>query len=274
MNDPFQTLHPPRRPWLIDAETLPPGTTMRMRMAVLAPTSKAALRIAGERARVLDHRPATGAALDEEAALLSRLDAANPVASGAERFARVADAALIAPLHVRAAAPPPSDARGFDALPGVLLPSKDERVFAVLDGAGIFGLPEILAQSGLDARCLFQGKAARDHADAAPWLVELSADNATTRRLLRAERALKHGLFLTSPVSLDGLWRHLRKFTMLADPATGRHVFFRFYDPMVFRTLIVSMAPGNIASFCTGIRAMAAMDMAGGFAVIARQDAA
>lgn len=269
-----EILRPPQRPWLIDIEILRPVATMRLRMAVLAPTSKAALRIAGQSGRVLDHRPGADVVLDEDIRLLSRLDATNPVVLGDERIATVADSTLTAPLHVTAAPRPSPDARGFDALPHDLLPSDDERIFAVLDGAGIFGLPEMLEGSGLDVRCLFQGKAAQDHADGAPWLVELLADNALTRRLLRADKALSHGLFLTSPVSLNGLWRHLRKFTMLVDPATGRHVFFRFYDPMVFRTLIVNMAPEDIASFCAGIRAMAATDMAGGFAVIARQDMA
>ena len=274
MDDNSEILRPPQRPWLIDVEILRPIATIRMRMAVLAPTSRAALRIAGQSGRVLDHRPGAGVVLDEDILLLSRLDAANPVVLGDERLATVADSALTAALHVTAAPRPSSDARGFDALPGNLLPSDEERVFAVLDGASIFGLPEMLEGSGLDARCLFQGRAAQDHANAAPWLVELLADNALTRRLLRADKALSRGLFLTSPVSLNGLWRHLRKFTMLPDPATGRRVFFRFYDPMVFRTLIVNMAPDDIASFCAGIRAMAAQNMAGGFAVIARREVA
>lgn len=45
--------------------------------------------------------------------------------------------------------------------------------FAILDGAKIGNLPEVLTASGLPHRCLFQGDAFDTLGDAAPWIVQL-----------------------------------------------------------------------------------------------------
>ena len=63
--------------------------------------------------------------------------------------------------------------------------------YAVLDAAKAFGLPEMLEASGLDHACLFQGVAAADYRDAAPWLVRLEDGHRFTRGLFtRGDRPL------------------------------------------------------------------------------------
>ncbi len=107
-------------------------------------------------------------------------------------------------------------------------------VYAVLDGAKIDALPEILGASGLQHRCLFTGQAAEDHGDAAPWLVELHPEAALLRQLCTRSEARSHHwgaepLFLRSDAGFDALSRHLRKFTQLRDTG-GRWTFFRFWQ--------------------------------------------
>jgi hypothetical protein len=60
------------------------------------------------------------------------------------------------------------------------------------------------------------------------------------------------GILLRSPLELDPLRRHLRKF-LLAQLPDGEAVFFRFYDPRVWRTYWPSCTPEEQAKWLEGI---------------------
>lgn len=133
--------------------------------------------------------------------------------------------------------------------------------FALLDGARCPGLAEQLASSGLEHRCLFQGKARDDFADSAPWIVRLQDNNAFARNLFTSDPdgASWQGLWDNAPfvlvrssVSLNGLWQHFRKFTQIVDEETNRRLFFRFYAPETLRTLIVHMTQADLQQFGKG----------------------
>lgn len=110
--------------------------------------------------------------------------------------------------------------------------------FAILDGAKIANLPEVLTASGLPHRCLFQGDAFDTLGDAAPWIVQLEADSSLTRQLFTkgAEPTQfwdrEPGLYLRSPQDLDALWQHFRTFTRVRN-SQGEWVVFRFWEPHV-----------------------------------------
>ncbi len=136
-----------------------------------------------------------------------------------------------------------------------------DHVYAVLDAAKVFGLPELLETSGLAYRSLFKGKAAQEYADTAPYVVRLLREHSLTRRLLRATDpedplgwTAGPGLFVQTPLSLTGLQIALRKFTMLPDAAQNRRLYFRFYDPVVFRTVMVNAQPEFTERFMRGLR--------------------
>lgn len=288
--------------WLIEAELPGPAGLRWCRLAVRAPHVQAA---AARAAAALDAPvsprkvcPASEATLDAESILLAQLSAETAVAAGPLLWCAAADAPMTLPLQLAQAPMPAPGAQGIDTLPtaltDTLLPGANDamRLYAVFDGARVFGLPERLETSGLSWRCLFQGDTAREHGAAAPYLVELMPGNTLTRRLLRLpaptpanatatraswdevpSTALDAALFLTSPVTIDGLRRHLRRFTMVRDAQTGQQVFFRFFDPMVFRTLVVNMAPEDQAALATGIHGLAARDPQGGFVMLIRRGA-
>lgn len=139
-----------------------------------------------------------------------------------------------------------------------------EQVYAVLDGARVFGLAELLENSGLEHRCLFNGKAAEDYAVTAPRLVKLLPGHRLTRTLTDVtgkKGALSWaegpGLLIRSPLSIDGLRRQLRAYTLILDTARNRRVYFRFYDPRSFRTLIAGSGPESRAKFARGISMIA-----------------
>jgi hypothetical protein len=116
------------------------------------------------------------------------------------------------------------------------------KTYALLDAAKVPGLPEMLETSGPEHTCLFQGAAAEDLSDVAPWLVRLEEGHRLTRNLFTRGNApwamwdAKVGLFVRSQSSLDDLRRHLRKFTRVRNNA-GRTVFFRFWDAGVLDCL-------------------------------------
>ncbi len=113
--------------------------------------------------------------------------------------------------------------------------SAGRKMFAVLDAAKFFDLPLLLAKEGLQHRCLFSGAALEDWGDVAPWLVELSPGSDLLRNLMtRSEQShhlwdLRPGVFIYGDVSLEDLWRHLRRFTQVRAPQGGK-LFFRFWD--------------------------------------------
>lgn len=117
------------------------------------------------------------------------------------------------------------------------------RTYVVLDAARVPGLPEMLEASGLEHACLFQGKAAVELRDVAPWLVRLDERHRFTRGLFIRGKApwemwdREPGILLRSARSLHDLRRHLRKFTKVQDEE-GKWFYFRFWERHVQEALI------------------------------------
>ncbi|WP_298296214.1 DUF4123 domain-containing protein [uncultured Litoreibacter sp.] len=127
-----------------------------------------------------------------------------------------------------------------------------QNCFALLDGAAFPNLPEMLETSGLPHGCLFQGEAAEDLGEVAPWLVTLADSNALTRSLFTDGDApwqlWGSGplLLLQSPHSLRQIRAHLRKFTRLKG-TDGRHYFFRFWEAAYLEAFLLEMSPVEAA---------------------------
>lgn len=112
-------------------------------------------------------------------------------------------------------------------------------VYALLDGAKVAGLADMLRASGAEHRCIFKGKLATELREVAPWIVHLTPDARLTRSLFTTGRmpgALwdrQPGVFLRSRASLDDIWQYMRKFTRLQDQ-NGGWFYLRFWDPACF----------------------------------------
>ena len=108
--------------------------------------------------------------------------------------------------------------------------------YAILDGAKVTNLPELLDTSGLKHRCLFKGQAFEDLKHVAPWIVHLEEDGGFTRNLFTRSNAPWHlwdaepGIYLRSRGTLDEMWTHFRKFTKVQD-ASGKWYYLRLHDP-------------------------------------------
>jgi hypothetical protein len=108
------------------------------------------------------------------------------------------------------------------------------RTWAVLDGARVERLVREIESQGVSAACLLAGELDPSMARAAPYLVELERDSDFFRWLLERGWGRSWGIFVRFAGDLTALRRHLRGFLQVRVP-DGRTVYFRYYDPRVFR---------------------------------------
>ncbi len=255
--------------WVADVTTRREDAPMTALAVARAPRPKLAVRLVEDwlaRARlegeVTLRGPLADHPLDEAMALAGGLDE-REVRAGSFGLddPRAAEGGPLPQLQITPA--------GTDALRGLLFDGADH-TYALLDGAAVFGLPEMLETSGLQHVCLLDGMAAIDYGTSAPWLVRLTPDHRMTRMLTDTGKdkgalswAAGPGMLIRSPLSLTGLRKQFRTYTMVLDPERNRRMFFRFYDPRTFRTLVVNAAPDVTARFMRGIRLIACLDAEG-----------
>lgn len=115
------------------------------------------------------------------------------------------------------------------------------RTYAILDAAKVFGMVEMLENSGLDYRSLFQGQAEEDYRDVAPYMVELEENHPFTEILFTHRPDLPEnmttlhmwhkepGIYVRSRFGFEILRKHFRKFTKLQDE-DGKWFYFRFWE--------------------------------------------
>lgn len=144
-------------------------------------------------------------------------------------------------LHVEAYTPPRREAqvawtnhsrRALDIVRGI------EPIYAVLDAARDPRVLQILRESAQEARSLFDGMKGEALATVAPYVVGLPPGSRLLEQLVLEGWGRRWGIFLSSKESLVEIRRHLRRFLMVADDATRRRMYFRFYDPSVLRTFL------------------------------------
>lgn len=196
--------------------------------------------------------------------LAEQLGDKGEIAFGPPLLAFVRDSDLTAPFKSQTLMMKPLDGSTDDAVPPELAPllfQPGRATYALLDGALIMGLPERLAASGLRYACLYEGAAAQEFADTAPYIAELTAKATLTKSLFShyAKDGIQRGLWpseasviVQSPASLNALKSHFRKFIYVQDEQ-GKRVFFRFYVPTTLRTLIAHMALDDLAKFGQGV---------------------
>lgn len=256
--------------WVADVTTCGEGAPMTALAVARAPRPALAVRLVEDflaRARIEGGVALRGLLADH------LLDEALALAAGmSEREVRAGSFGLDDPRAAEQGRAPQSNViqASTAALREILFDPMAGHTYALLDGASIFGLPEMLETSGLQHVCLFDGKAASNYGTSAPWLVRLTPDHRLTRMLTdtgKEKGALSWvsgpGLLIRSPLSLTGLRKQFRTYTMILDPERNRRVFFRFYDPRTFRTLVVNAAPEVTARFMRGIRLIACPDAEG-----------
>lgn len=129
-----------------------------------------------------------------------------------------------------------------------LLHEQSDPVFALLDAARDPHVLGLLIVEENAYRSLYEGPAADDYADFAPYLVELPKDTPLLEVLIREGWNNSWGVFLTSRQPFAEVRKHFRRF-LLAELPNGDEVLFRFYDPRVLRVYLRNCNVEETAAF-------------------------
>ena len=129
------------------------------------------------------------------------------------------------------------------------------KVYAILDVGKINSLLNSIEESGCAYRCLFQGKAAEEFRETAPYIVQLEPTNDFTKNVFSDTGSLRDiwgteaGIFIRSRESIDQLRKHFRKFTRVQVEADKRWVYFRFWEPIMITHFLRGTGQSNLEAF-------------------------
>jgi hypothetical protein len=110
-------------------------------------------------------------------------------------------------------------------------------VFAVLDGASIPDLLQVLHQHQPESVCLYRGELKPDLASVAPYLVHLQPGTPFADWLIGSGWGEHWGVFALAEASLVAMRKHFRKFLTVHN-TEGKPLLFRYYDPRVLRVYL------------------------------------
>jgi hypothetical protein len=161
----------------------------------------------------------------------------------------------------------PSTAPTLERFQQLLFTPEDQSVYAILDGASVPDLQERLAAAKEDHCCLFRGELEPDLAEVAPYLVKLRRDSPFTQSVFAEGWGNHWGIFVVTPVGLEALRRHFRRFLRVRDH-TGQVLYFRYYDPRVMRIYLPTCNRNEIKAIYGPISRFIAEDEATAQAVV------
>lgn len=150
-------------------------------------------------------------------------------------------------------------------------PGSAEVLYAVIDGARDPRLHALVMQASAQA-CLFGGDVAEPLNRAAPYLVDLKAQEPLFKAWREVGRGQSWGIMCKSPLPLKELRRLLRRFLVVKLP-DGMVVQFRFYDPRVFGPYLRSCTIEELSGWFNGVTTYLVENHdAGGFHEFVLQD--
>jgi hypothetical protein len=132
------------------------------------------------------------------------------------------------------------------------------KLYGIIDTARDEKLYSLVKSSPVHV-CLFAGDLEEPVEQAAPYLVQLTRDTPLKDIWRNEGWGQAWGILIRSDLGLMQLRKHLRKF-LLAQLPDGNTVFFRFYDPRVWRTYWPTCSDEEKAVWLEGVEAFVAED--------------
>lgn len=108
--------------------------------------------------------------------------------------------------------------------------------------------PLISTLHPMDAHCLFAGRLEEPLRSASPFLFPLAASERIFDLWSNEGEGQSWGIFMTSPLGLEEVRRHVRKFLQVRLPDGSGPVLFRFWDPRVFYPFLLSSEAEHLAA--------------------------
>lgn len=125
---------------------------------------------------------------------------------------------------------------------------KRTKLYCILDGAAVKGLPQKLYETRPPNYPLIRGKLTPDMVHVAPYLVQLLPNGHFTNWLLDESFGKNWGIFVHCRFSITEMRRHFRGLMNVHDE-DGKPMLFRFYDPRVIRKFLPTCEPDQIETF-------------------------
>lgn len=111
-------------------------------------------------------------------------------------------------------------------------------LFAVLDAARDPRVLEVTRESVETYRSLYEGIQGEALSVWAPHLVRLPRGARLLEQLVLEGWGRRWGIYLTSPRPFDEVRTQLRRSLMVGNDASGKPMYFRFYDPQILRLVL------------------------------------
>jgi pSer/pThr/pTyr-binding forkhead associated (FHA) protein len=121
--------------------------------------------------------------------------------------------------------------------------------YALFDAARDPAALAAVRTSGELSYSLYDGAEGDQLEEVAPHLVQLRPRSRLLERMVRRDWGKSWFCLLGSTADFPALRRHLRRFLMIEDEATGKKMYFRFYDPRVLRAFLPTCTATDIAEF-------------------------
>jgi hypothetical protein len=118
-----------------------------------------------------------------------------------------------------------------------LFAERGTRTYAILDGASVPDLRDMLFQYEPEFECLYRGDLKPDIAEVAPYLVLLDRRSGFTDWIIGRGWGNHWGIFVVTRADLRVLRGHFRTFLTVHAPQ-GKPMLFRYYDPRVLRAYL------------------------------------
>jgi pSer/pThr/pTyr-binding forkhead associated (FHA) protein len=141
----------------------------------------------------------------------------------------------------------------------IRLRAESERapLYAVVDGARDRRILELAQQHVEPHQSLYEGLEGETFEGMAPYLVgPMRKDSELLDRLVREGFGNRWGIYCSSRLKFADVRRHFRRFLMVEIEPANSQVYFRFYDPGVFRVFWPTCSDGQKASLTDGLEAV------------------
>lgn len=258
--------HAFRKIILEPGQTLTIGRTERANVVVADPQMSHvhfSIWWSGRRAMVRDLESHAGLSINGEVAPRGMIEHGGFVIAGGttfqlfqEGFTAVADGPVEA-----------SRARRIQEVRAALGPA-DGGLYGIFDAARDDRVRWVLCES-IDAhQNLYEGFEGRVLDDKAPYLVRFEPGSDLVDRLLTGGWGNAWGVYFRSDAHPKEVRRHARRFLMAEEEETSERLYFRFYDPRVFREFAPVATPRQRDELLAGLSAWYYEDEAGALAAM------
>jgi hypothetical protein len=148
--------------------------------------------------------------------------------------------------------------------------SREDNLYLILDAARSKETFEFVQFFWKDAMSLYQGNAASEMAEFAPYILPLDGSERILK-FLKCGWGRSWGIMFQALDTIDEVRKHFRRFVVVQMP-NGSNAFFRFYDPRVLRDFLPACSAEEKRDFFGPVMYFAVESASDSECILFRQD--